>query len=409
MPVLEFSDSEEDTVVKPELVLEKEDLDILRIRYKDNLDLLKFSNCHNHSTRNLHEKESELLAKIFNESISPGIQYVDVLNDTIDDNEFKNTFIRTNTPVMIKGICQKQNWSALEKWSSVDNFINHYGHIPFKVTEISSNSGGKPFIVRLPIGLYVEYVKENKADFPFYVFERDLSDIERKQLMNDYHVPSFFTDDLYSIDNQIREFFPKYKYMVIGGNRTGSNMHVDPKLTGAWNTLLSGRKKWILLPPNDDEKFKELIGINTFCDPEHGVRPPLYWWTDVYPNLKNVASSLQMIECIQEPGETIFVPSGWWHAVVNMDLTIAITQNVLLPETLRSVWSQLKSRYPKFAPQFYKSISAKRPELFDGLDVSDLAMDDDDYFAAQDNVEEQNQEKLYLYLLDGGMLLLIWT
>ena len=39
------------------------------------------------------------------------------------------------------------------------------------------------------------------------------------------------------------------------------------------------------------------------------------WFEDFYPKVKLRAAELGMIECVQAPGETIFVPAGWWHNV----------------------------------------------------------------------------------------------
>jgi histone arginine demethylase JMJD6 len=55
-----------------------------------------------------------------------------------------------------------------------------------------------------------------------------------------------------------------------------------------------------------------------------------------------------MIECIQKPGDTIFVPAGWWHCVLNIGFTIAITHNLLLLPTLPCQWSSFVSQYGCF-------------------------------------------------------------
>ena len=50
---------------------------------------------------------------------------------------------------------------------------------------------------------------------------------------------------------------------------------------------------------------------------------------------------------VQRPGETVFVPRGWWHAVINLEFSVALTQNFGARRDFENVWQsmQVKRRY----------------------------------------------------------------
>ena len=72
-----------------------------------------------------------------------------------------------------------------------------------------------------------------------------------------------------------------------------------------------------------------------------------------------------IIEGVQYPGETIFVPGNWWHGVQNLDLTIAITQNFCNEGNFDKVWLRTRKGRKKLSVNFLEKLRQKHPELYE--------------------------------------------
>lgn len=87
------------------------------------------------------------------------------------------------------------------------------------------------------------------------------------------------------------------------------------------------------------------------------------WWASEYPRLKAIKEEVGMVEIIQQPGEIIYVPGGWWHAVINISKwTVAITHNLIMPETLVPSFRSAVDDDPLFARRWWRCLKQFAPK-----------------------------------------------
>ncbi|KAJ3061954.1 hypothetical protein HDU98_002158 [Podochytrium sp. JEL0797] len=176
-----------------------------------------------------------------------------------------------------------------------------------------------------------------------------------KDMMKDYSPPRYFLDDLFQFTGSKR---PPHRWVVIGPKRSGTGIHQDPLGTSAWNTLVSGHKRWALFPPEIPKTMVTMRGL-----PDHEAAT---WFVMVYPRLcdrstidasgKTLAERLGMVEIIQRPGETVFVPGGWHHLVINLDFTVGVTQNFCSVANWEMVWLKTRHSRPKMGKRLLKAL-----------------------------------------------------
>ena len=222
-----------------------------------------------------------------------------------------------------------KEWPVYRHWSK-DSMLEQYGHLVLRAEAVD-----------LSLKTYVTYMENNQDESPLYLFDRSFvekMDLQVGKELGAYWSPSCFGEDLFSVLGNQR---PDFRWLIIGPERSGSTFHKDPNATSAWNAILMGSKYWIMFPTHANAPAPPGVFVS---EDQSEVTSPLSiaeWLLGFHAEARKTPGCK---EGVCHAGEVLHVPSGWWHLVVNLEPSIAITQNFVPDIHLSKVLDFLKNQ-----------------------------------------------------------------
>jgi len=240
--------------------------------------------------------------------IKDGVERV----DGISRQEFQTKFMIPQKPVIIKNFFGKDA-PLYSKWN-FDFFKKELGHITVgiydaegKKTQEDRSYKGAPDTMKF--GDYIDLVQTRPTSrrlFLFNVFKH------KKDLFEDFEFPD--------VADRVLKKIP---LAFFGGEGAVTRIHRDMDNSNVYLTELAGKKRVVLFDPKYSTMlYRYPFSTHTSID----INNPDY---DKYPALDKVIG----YDFIIEAGDTLFMPSGWWHHVEYQSAGIGFSMRSLSPMT----------------------------------------------------------------------------
>ncbi|KAJ4382927.1 hypothetical protein N0V86_002154 [Didymella sp. IMI 355093] len=243
-------------------------------------------------------------------------------------------------------------WPVYGKWTSQYLLEN------FPSTKFTAEA------VDWPMSTYIHYINNNTDESPLYLFDRAFApktaiDTSLPPHHPDaaYWAPSCFGADLFSVLGASR---PDSRWLILGPARSGSTFHKDPNATSAWNAVLTGSKYWLMFPSGGSHAPPPGIILS----PDHSeITAPLSIAEYLLTFHELARDTPGAREGICHAGEVLHVPSGWFHLVLNLDESLALTQNFVPEARVADVLGFLRDQREQVSG-FKEDVAERAFELF---------------------------------------------
>jgi len=277
---------------------------------------------------------------------------------------FQQEYEARGIPSVIRGIPEKEGWPATRRWTDLDRLEND-PDLRNRMFKVGEDDDGRS--VKMKLKHFMRYLRDNRDDSPLYIFDSAFDENRGgRQLLKDYTVPSYFDEDLFHLVGERRR--PPYRWFLVGPERSGTCVHIDPLGTAAWNTLLFGQKRWVLFPPQVPKHIAKGKGLVRKNEDDEAV----HYFDFILPRIKRRAAAsggtgeykdFACYEFTQHAGETVYIPYGWWHGVLNVTATVGITQNFCSQRNFDIVWTKTRTGRKKMAYKWLCQLDTHYPHL----------------------------------------------
>ncbi|MCB0748220.1 MAG: cupin-like domain-containing protein [Ignavibacteriae bacterium] len=240
---------------------------------------------------------------------------MDILNDILEKSSFleetkdfnpanfKKNYINKRKPVLLKGYASK--WPAAKKWD-----LDFLSDLEFNKS------------VRIEVGNVIQNeTNVQRANFKTFIESlKTYKDTDKdKPYLSMFNLFDYFPDLKNDVDLSILTNYTKYNHpgAWIGPSGTITGFHWDS--TDNILTQLKGRKLLVIASPKfkkqmytskkyDYDAIASQVDINNYDEKK-------------FPMVKHV----EFKKLILEPGDTVFIPRGWWHYVKSLDTSISVS------------------------------------------------------------------------------------
>ncbi|SEH35702.1 cupin-like domain-containing protein [Chryseobacterium culicis] len=278
---------------------------------------------------------------------------IDIVED-ISKEDFYEKYLKPRRPVVIRNMAK--NWPAYQKWT-MEYMKEVVGDVEVPLYDSSKADPSAPInaaAAKMKFGDYIDLIQREPTDLRIFLFDPIKY---APKLLEDYISPK----DL------MGGFLDKYPNMFFGGKGSVTFLHFDIDMAHIFHTHFNGRKHILLF----DYKWKERlyqIPYATYALEDYDIENPDF---TKFPALDGVEG----IECYLEHGDTLFMPTGWWHWMKYLDGSFSISLRAWDKSwavKAHSLWNLtvqrkfddiMKSNFKKSYMDWKEKMAVKRAEM----------------------------------------------